>query len=349
MTKPIGILYEHPEWFLPLFAELERRGLPYTRILAHEHRFDPDDQSAPYSLVVNRVSPSSYLRGHTAAIFHPQAYLAHLESAGVAVVNGSSAYALEVSKARQLGLLSKLDLRHPRSRVVNAVSQIEPAAAELAYPIIVKPNIGGSGALMRTFDSAEELRSSVVSGQLDDVFGLDVTAIVQEYHPPKDGAIVRVEALDNQFLYAIRIASEPSLGFNLCPADICQVPADDRGAESSDQVASTAVDIPAKQERSIEAATPPNWIVDAVLTVFQSAGIDIGGVEYLESQRDGHFYLYDINALSNFVTDAPRIVGFDPFTRFVDYLERRAGSAMPVPARLVSADRYASLQAERAS
>jgi hypothetical protein len=57
--KPIGILYEHPEWFAPLFAELERRQLPYERILAHDHRFDPSASSAPYSLVVNRVSPSS--------------------------------------------------------------------------------------------------------------------------------------------------------------------------------------------------------------------------------------------------------------------------------------------------
>ena len=45
--KPIGIFYEHPEWFAPLFAELDRRGLPYERILAHEHRFDPDERARP--------------------------------------------------------------------------------------------------------------------------------------------------------------------------------------------------------------------------------------------------------------------------------------------------------------
>jgi len=28
--------------------------------------------------------------------------------------------------------------------------------------------------------------------------------------------------------------------------------------------------------------------------------------------------------LSNFVADAPRVVGFDPFVTFVDYLERRS-------------------------
>ena len=32
MPDPIGVLYEHPEWFAPLFAELDRRGLPYTPI-----------------------------------------------------------------------------------------------------------------------------------------------------------------------------------------------------------------------------------------------------------------------------------------------------------------------------
>src|SRR5215217_206717 len=103
--KPIGILYEHAEWFEPLFAEFDRRGVPYERILAHEHRFDPDQREVPYSLVVNRVSPSAYLRGHTSAIFHAAPYLAYLEGLGVPVVNGSRAQALEISKARQLALL----------------------------------------------------------------------------------------------------------------------------------------------------------------------------------------------------------------------------------------------------
>ena len=40
-------------------------------------------------------------------------------------------------------------------------------------------------------------------------------------------------------------------------------------------------------------------------------------------------YFYDINALSNFVTDAPTLVGFDPFVRLVDFLERRWSAAGP--------------------
>jgi hypothetical protein len=82
---------------------------------------------------------------------------------------------------------------------------------------------------------------------------------------------------------------------------------------------------PALRPLRIEAVEPPEWIVAGVLGICRSAGVDVGGVEYLESERDGRVYFYDVNALSNFVNDAPRLVGFDPFERFVDYLARRAG------------------------
>ena len=55
----------------------------------------------------------------------------------------------------------------------------------------------------------------------------------------------------------------------------------------------------------------------------QASGIDVGGIEYLVDDRDGKPYLYDVNALSNFVADAVNVVGFDPFVRLVDYLEAR--------------------------
>lgn len=320
-TKSIGILYEHPEWFVPLFAELDRRGLPYERIAADAYTFDPSAPAAPYALVVNRVSPSSYLRDHASAIFQTQSYLAYLEAVGVPVINGTQPFALETSKARQLTLLAQLGIPHPRSRVVNHASQIGAAATTLEYPIIIKPNIGGSGALMRRFETPAELERALADGELAPIFGIDRTAIVQEYHPPKGGSIVRVEALDGRFLYAIRIHNDPNEGFNLCPADICQVP-------EQGQPADAAVSV--KTPKKIEAVQPPQWVIDDVLRIFASARIDIGGVEYLESERDGATYLYDVNPISNFVTDAPRLVGFDPFERFADYIERRAG----LPSRL---------------
>jgi hypothetical protein len=321
MTRPIGILYEHPEWFKPLFATLDRRGLPYEPIHAEAHHYDPSVTSSPYVMVVNRVSASSFLRDHGQAILYARQYLDHLESIGVPIVNGPRAFELDLSKARQLALMTKLGLPHPRSRVANTVDQIEAAAAELTYPLIVKPNLGGSGALMRRFDSHDELRAAVADGTMAPILGVDTTAIVQEFHPARGGSIVRVEALGDRFLYAIRIHNGASQNFNLCPADICQT----EEVEATNDLDFCPADAPALRQLQIEVASPPSWVIDGVLSIFRSASVDVGGVEYLESERDGQIYLYDVNTLSNFVTDAPNLVGFDPFERLVDHFERRAG------------------------
>jgi hypothetical protein len=56
----------------------------------------------------------------------------------------------------------------------------------------------------------------------------------------------------------------------------------------------------------------------------QEAQIEVGGIEYIIDDRDGKLYFYDINALSNFVADGPKVVGFDPFVSLVDFLEKEA-------------------------
>ena len=53
----------------------------------------------------------------------------------------------------------------------------------------------------------------------------------------------------------------------------------------------------------------------------EAAQIDVGGIEYIIDDRDGSLLYYDINALSNFVADATRVIGFDPHARLVDFLQ----------------------------
>ena len=59
MAKPLAIVYEHPLWFEPLFRELDRRGAAYEKVHAARLTFDPGERELPYSLVVNRMSPSA--------------------------------------------------------------------------------------------------------------------------------------------------------------------------------------------------------------------------------------------------------------------------------------------------
>src|SRR5260370_9344635 len=63
----IAILFEHSEWFQPLFAELDRRGIPYDRLLAAELSYDARACTSQYALVVNRMSPPPYRLGAASA------------------------------------------------------------------------------------------------------------------------------------------------------------------------------------------------------------------------------------------------------------------------------------------
>src|SRR5207249_3665601 len=169
--------------------------------------------------VFNRMSPSAYLRGHGNAIFYTLHYLAYLKRHDVPVINGYDAYVTETSKALQLSLLHHLGLPYPRARVINHPARAPEAAQGFRFPVIVKPNIGGSGAGIRRFETPQQLEQAAGAGALD--LGIDQTALVQEYIPAAEQRIVRVEVLGGRYLYAIRIYT-PGDSFNLCPADVCQ-------------------------------------------------------------------------------------------------------------------------------
>jgi len=102
MTRPLLIFYEHPDWFRPLFAELDRRGTPYLRVHADGHWFDPSRQPPLVSAAFNRMSPSAWRRGRGGAIFATHDYIGWLEAHRIDVFNGSHAFRMETSKAAQI-------------------------------------------------------------------------------------------------------------------------------------------------------------------------------------------------------------------------------------------------------
>jgi len=312
MTKSIGIFYEHPEWFRKLFERLDERQLPYKKLHAGFHHFNPSELSTEFSVVLNRVSSSSYLRGHGQSIFYAKAFISYLEQSGIRVINGSRATEIETSKALQLLLLKRLGLAFPKTIVVNHVSQVLDAAKGLTFPIAVKPNIGGAGAGIIRFNSMASLEEAIENNAIN--LGIDETGLVQEFIPARGGHINRVETLNGKFLYAIKVFTTGE-SFNLCPAEICQVP--EAPQEIGDVCLTTAV----KKGLKVEAFTPPAQVIEAVERIVQDAKIDVGGIEYIVDDRNGDILYYDINALSNFIADAENIIGFDPFINLVDFIE----------------------------
>ena len=190
------------------------------------------------------------------------------------------------------------------------------AATQLRYPILVKANVGGSGAGIERYDSGRQLSDAARDGRVD--FGVDGIALVQELAPLRGAHITRIEVLGGRFLYAIDVFPADT-SFNLCPADVCQT-TDGHALDRS----ACAIDAPRNGLR-VRAAHPPASIIAEVERIAAYVGLDVGGIELLIDDRDGKHYYYDVNALSNFVAQPEAVIGFDPWLRLVDYLQLRAG------------------------
>lgn len=294
----LALLYEHPQWLAPLFATMDRRGIAYRAIHADGHAFDPADLSPPARLVFNRIAMSSFLREADHPIFYTQTLMAHWADAGARIINGAGIMAIDASKARQLSLIAGLGYAIPATRIVHRKADIATAAAGLSFPIVVKANIGGSGAGIIRYDSLEQLREMAAENMVPE--SIDRVWLVQEYVPARGSRITRLETMAGRFLYAIDV--DGGGGFDLCPADAC-------------------LTAPGKEAITIARADPEPALIEAAERISAAAGLDVGGIEVMIDDRDGTPRFYDINGFSNFVANPLDVLGWDPHERLVDWLE----------------------------
>jgi len=303
------VLHEHPEWQKPLFAALERRGIPYAPFDLKTAAFS-NVESPIATLYFNQASPSAYVRGNTRAVPLALAFMRTLERLGARVLNGADVFALELSKSAQAALLRTLGIDTPWSITFNDVNALRAYADRIRWPAILKPDQGGSGARIHVVESLEHVES---------IFAADPSAwlpdnlfLLQEYlpHDPEQG-IVRLEFLGGELLYAMRVKTHGR--FNLCPSPVCN-PDEGEGV----------CEVPAEQAAApvefYPYADAPHEAVATATRIVEAAGLDIGGIEYLETP-DGRRVFYDINANSNLRPSVAAAFGFDPFERVVDYLE----------------------------
>jgi glutathione synthase/RimK-type ligase-like ATP-grasp enzyme len=308
MLHDLVVLFEHPEWQKPLFSVLDRRGIRYASFDLKRAAFDPDALPAA-PLYFNQASPSAYVRGNTRAVPLALSFMRALETRGARVLNGSRAFLLELSKSAQAALLGSLGIPHPRSLAFND-PEVALTQWSAGWPALVKPEQGGSGARMFLLNSPEELRTLLHNQPL--VWLPDNLLLLQEYFPVDPGqGIVRMEFLGGKLLYAMRVISHGA--FNLCPSEVCN-PADG-GASHCDVPMAAPVEFYPYAEVPAEAVRQGEQIVAA-------GGLDVGGIEYLES-ADGRRIFYDVNANSNLRAPIGRAFGFDPFERVADYLEEQ--------------------------
>lgn len=310
------VLFEHPQWQDPLFEALRRRFVPFEALDVKRAAFSAR-QDPPQALYFNQASPSAYVRGNARAVPYALSYLRWLQSHGREVINGASAFELELSKVSQLRLFRILGVDHPASWIFNDVSALRKFAREIPFPAVLKPDQGGSGARMVRVDSLDELEGLLEENP--EHWQPDGLLLLQEYlpHAPETDGIVRLEFLGGELLYAMRVRSRGA--FNLCPSESCHP----EGADADGSCDPNGAD----QPEFLPFPDAPPEAVETGRRIFQAAGLDVGAVEYLDT-ADGRRVFYDVNANSNLRPSVGRAFGFDPFERVVDYLEsrlRRAG------------------------
>jgi len=312
------VLHEHSEWQKPLFAALERRGIAFRAFDLKSAAFDEADAPAA-KLYFNQASPSAYLRGNVRAVPFALAMMRNLEEKGARVLNGSRAFALELSKSAQAALLRRLGIKGPRTITFNDAKAVERHAATFPWPALLKPEQGGSGARMFLLESFTELTRLLE--QQPELWLPDNLLLLQEKidYDPSHG-IVRMEFVGGELLYAMRVVSHGS--FNLCPSELCNPEDGEGGACAVPEVKPAApVEFFPYPEVSAEA-------VEAGRKIIRVGGLDVAGIELIETQAGPVFY--DINANSNLRAPIAAAFGFDPFERVVDFLEReiaRGGAA----------------------
>jgi glutathione synthase/RimK-type ligase-like ATP-grasp enzyme len=305
--RDLTVIHEHPEWQKPLFAALERRGIAFAAYDLKRNAFDP--ALLPQSrLYFNQASPSAYVRGNTRAVPLALSLMKSLELGGARVLNGSRAFALELSKSAQVALMRQLDIDHPRSLAFN-----DPEAAldlwDAGWPALLKPEQGGSGARMYLLHSPDEFRRLL--RERPELWFPDNLLLLQEYFEtdPARG-IVRMEFLGGELLYGMRVVSHGA--FNLCPSEACNP--EGGGAGHCEVPAAAPV-------KPVEFYPYPEIPAEAVETgkgLVAAGGLDVGGIEYLES--GGRRIFYDVNANSNLRKPIGEAFGFDPFDRVAEWL-----------------------------
>ncbi|GAA0370485.1 hypothetical protein GCM10008932_22490 [Alkalibacterium iburiense] len=300
--KKVYILHENSDWTKHLIARLEELNVPYEDWHLGEGQVDihalPED-----GVYYNRMSASSHTRGNRYAPELTEHVLSWLEEKGARVINGTGAINLEVSKLKQYMALQKHGIQTPKTIGAVGKENIVKAAEQLnQFPFIIKHNRAGKGLGVQLLYSIDELRDYLNGPDFEE--SIDGITLVQQYIQSVDGHIVRSEFIGGQYFYAVKVDS--SDGFELCPADICQIGPD--GEILSEESKFTIVDrLPEEHIQKYEA-------------FLKGQGIDVAALEFI-IDKNGEVYTYDVNTNTNYNEDAEKVADKYAMLELATYLK----------------------------
>jgi [lysine-biosynthesis-protein LysW]--L-2-aminoadipate ligase len=179
-----------------LFAELERRGLSYTRIDDREQVFDLHRRDYPFAVVLERCIQ------HSRALY----MLKLLDDAGVPTVNSYRVALTCGDKFLTTQVLIHAELPTPACLLAFTPESALAAMEQLGYPVVLKPVIGSWGRMVSKIndrDAAEAIleHRDVLGGYQHSIF------YIQQYIR-KPGRDIRSFVVGDDCIAAIYRTSE---------------------------------------------------------------------------------------------------------------------------------------------
>ncbi len=279
----VHIIHENEEWIAPLVEQLQNQGIPYAEWFLEQGTIALNSEP-PKGIFYNKISASSHTRGHHQAAALAETTISWLEQHNRRVVNGSNALFMEMRKTEQYFRLNKFDINVPRTIAASGKKEIIAAATDFGSNFIIKPNRGAKGTGVSLFQTVGGLELFLESNSIESVDGV---VLVQDYIKPREGYVVRLEFIGGKFYYALKV--DTSGGFELCPADGCQIDAEFCPTTDSPKF-EIIKDFHIPEISRIEAFMANN-------------GIDIAAAEFVEGE-DGQRFFYDINVNTNYNAEA---------------------------------------------
>ena len=304
----IYVIHENDAWVEPLRAAFAALELPYEEWFLSEGKLDLAEMP-PEGVFYNRMSASSHTRGHRYAPELTSGVLAWLELHSCRVINDSRALRLEISKVAQYAALAPHGIRTPHTIAAVGRDAILAAARKMSLPFITKHNRAGKGLGVKLFQSVDALQAHVDSPAFED--SVDGITLIQQYIRAPEPFITRVEFVGGKFLYAVRV--DTTLGFELCPADVCQV--NDAFCPVGETPATTATPV----FRILRGFSHP--IVERYRRFIEANGIGIAGIEFITDET-GELYTYDVNTNTNYNSAAEAEAGIYGMRAIATYLGR---------------------------
>ena len=192
----------------------------------------------------------------------------------------------------------------PNTVYVRGKGQLLQLGQNFKLPFLTKHNRAGRGLGIRLFYDYSGFKQYITGDEFED--SRDGITLLQEYIKPKTDTIIRTEFVGSQFLYAVQV--DTSKGFELCPADACNVEEEYCPANTT-----------GNKFMILENFSNP--ILEQYKKVLKNNNVEIAGIEFVED-RNGQLYTYDINTNTNYNSVAENLSNLKGMGAIANFLKK---------------------------